>query len=183
MSDSVMRCLLLVVLLSVVSFASQAQEFRPVPMPYYGPRNISTVYEFRVVLWDDSTFMTDTRIDVVEKGNHSITVKSKKDQWRFFPKDTKSISRITLEGKKLVGIPADSCWLFKAESGRINCYSFLAEPGMTHVIAIQDGEDAPIVPLTKENMLAIIGPEDARVYKLVQKGKLIKAVIEFNAAK
>jgi hypothetical protein len=71
-------------------------------------------------------------------------------------------------------------WLFKSESGRINAYSFLAEKGMDYLIAIQQGDEGPIVPLTKDNLLPMVG-NDARLIKLVEKGKLMKAVQIFNA--
>jgi hypothetical protein len=153
----------------------------PGPRMYYGEPNISAKYQFHITLNNDSTFMARTMINLPkEKENHSITIKSKKERTTLYPADTKSISRTTSDGMRLVGIPADSCWLFKTSKGKINSYSFVAEPGMDYVIAIQNGNDGPIVPLTKDNLLAITGTENEKVAKLIEKGKLIKAIEFYN---
>lgn len=156
--------------------------YSPTPHYYYNQGSISNKYEFTVVLKNDSMFDVRTRIDLPkDKGNHSITFKTKTGKQTLSPSDTKAITRITYEGKQLYGIAADSCWLFKTDAGRINSYSFLAEPGMSYIIAIQDGENGPIVPLTKENLQAIVGTGNEKINKLLAKDKLIKAVEEYNS--
>lgn len=157
--------------------------YSPTPHYYYNQGPISNKYEFTVVLKNDSMFDVRTRIVLPkEKENHSISVKTKQGKQIFFPSDTKSVSRITMEGKQLLGIAADSCWLFRTATGKINSYSFLAEPGMTYVIAIQQGDDGPILPLTKENLIPIIGTADEKLNKLIEKGKLVKAVEVYNGS-
>src|SRR6188768_3677018 len=55
--------------------------YQYVPMQhYYGQGNISGKYEFYIILNNDSTFSTKTRIDLTDKENHSITVKEKKEK-------------------------------------------------------------------------------------------------------
>jgi hypothetical protein len=100
------------------------------------------------------------------------------------PGDTQEIYRMTASGVKISGQPADSCWLFKAVSGKISAYSYLAEVGYSYVIAIQDTEEEnqPIVPLTKKNLEAMVGtPENDNVLKLIEKGKLVKALEAYNS--
>jgi hypothetical protein len=76
---------------------------------------------------------------------------------------------MTDDGRKLVGIPTDSCWLFKASSGKITLYSFLAEEDSYTTIAMQE-EDGPIEKLDKENLLLIMG-HNYRLRKLIENGK------------
>jgi hypothetical protein len=149
----------------------------------YGQGDISARHEFTVVLTNDSTFKTMTKINLTEKGkDNSITVKGKvkKEKREIFPKDTKYISRVSPEGRIYTGVPADSCWLFKTVQGEINGYSFLAEASETLVFAIQQGNDGAIVPLTKENLLPMVESE-ARSSELAQKGKLHKALLRYNS--
>ena len=138
-------------------------------------------YNFTVVISDDSTITSRAKIDITDK-QHAIPMKVKKGVKRsIFPKETKELYRILPSGKKLSGIPADSCWLFKSVTGKINVYSSLAELGYTYITAIQNGDDGPIVPLTKKNLEAIIGtPENPRVLKLLEKNKLSQAIELFN---
>ena len=146
---------------------------------FYGSGRISVKYPFTVELKNDSTFTVKTRIEHTD-ATHALTVKDgNRKKVNISPSDTKAIFRIRADGWKIYGIPADSCWLFLSEPGYINSYSFLAEPGMSYVIAIQDGEDGPIVPLTKDNLLPILG-NDPKILKLIDKGKLVKAVELFN---
>ena len=155
-----------------------------IPSPRYnnGNSNISAKYDFHFVLKNDSTFNATTRINITNDEDNSITVKIRKVKTTFFPEDTKSISRTTYDGKLLTGIPADSCWLFKTVTGKINTYSYLAEPGFDFVIAIQDGDKGKIVPLTKENIKQMItGTEDPKIDKWIENKKFAKAIERYNA--
>jgi hypothetical protein len=154
------------------------------PMYYYygGQVQISHKYNFTIV-WKDGK-MTDTksRINLTEKKeeDHSLSLKTPDGIRMVYPSDTRAITRITSEGKQLYGIAADSCWLFKTATGKINSYSFIAELNTTYVTAIQKGEDGPILPLTKDNLVAIVGTDNPKLNKLVSKGKLLKAVHQYN---
>ena len=157
-------------------------QYMHMPM-YYGQRGaVSSKYNFTIVLKSDSSVQANnTRIDIKEK-THQFKVKSGKKKFTLKPADTKEVFRLTSEGKKLSGIPADSCWLFKAVTGTINGYSYLAETGYSYIIAIQDGEEAPIVPLTKKNLEAMIATSgNEKVRKHLEKKRLISALEEFNA--
>ena len=151
----------------------------PSPQYFYGQANISLKYKFTVVLADDSTFTARTKIDFTSD-THSLTVRgANRQKQKIYPFYTKEIFRIDENGRKISGVPSDSCWLFKCHEGKINAYSFLAEKGMAYVIAIQQGDDGPIVPLTKNNLLPMVG-NDPKIVKLVEKGKLVRAVQTVN---
>ena len=151
----------------------------PGPRYYYGTPNVSMKYQFHIILKNDSTVVDRTRINIDKDQDNSLTVKHKGNKQVIFPKDTKFIYRMTGAGLQLAGIPADSCWLFKTIRGKINGYSFLAEEGMTYVIAIQQGSEGPIVPLTKENLLPMVST-DPKAVKLAEKDKLHRAITTFN---
>lgn len=140
----------------------------------------SMTYEFRVVLKNDSIFSSRAKINVKDIKHHTIVIKGKKEKIIFSPSETKSVSRVTMEGVKIPGVPTDSCWLFKTYTGKINVYSFLAELGTQYAIAIQDGTDGMIKPLTKENLLEIIEYDNPKVHELIEKGDLIAAIKLYN---
>jgi hypothetical protein len=144
----------------------------------YGPTNISLKYRFNIELKNDSSFETRTRINL-DKHEDFLLVKVNKEKKHIVPSETKSISRITMEGRKFVGIPVDSCWLFKVRSGKINMYSFLAEENLSYVIAMQEGNDGPIVPLEKETLQGIMW-DDPKLLKLIEKKKYVKAIEGYN---
>jgi len=93
-----------------------------VPM-HYGNTQISYKHPFTIILKNDSVVSDNVRINISEK-QHSIKVKINKAEASYKPEHTKEIYRILPDGRKLTGIPADSCWLFKANAGKINSYSF-----------------------------------------------------------
>jgi hypothetical protein len=61
---------------------------------------------------------------------------------------------------KISGKPMDSCWIFFAKSGRINTYSITSEMDDPLIAYIQKGEDAPILPLTEENVSEMVKDND-----------------------
>ena len=144
--------------------------YRYMPMHHYhGPGNPSAKYDFRIVLRNDSTFTDRTRINISEGADHTLTIKHKGKAQEIFPNDTKNISRLSANGRYLTGIAADSCWLFKAVTGKINGYSALAEEGIMYVIAIQEGEGGRILPMTKENLMPMVITNQKAVLLVRQK--------------
>src|SRR5690349_3529791 len=134
------------------------------PIAYYGKAEskISPKRTFFLVLPNDSIISTFAMIKLEE--TNYIKVKDKDGNKIYYPKDTKSIYRIQPQSKmKVEGIPADSCWLFKTTTGKINAYSFVAEPGTSKIIAIQQGDNGPILPLTEENLVAMVGTANKKI--------------------
>jgi len=152
----------------------------PGPPRYYYNGPVSYRYTFNIVLKNDSAFSAKGKINFEDHKAQSLVYKSGKTRKSLFPSNTKSVSRITIDGKVLPGVPADSCWLFRTSTGKINQYSFLAEPDTPFVTAIQDGNNGVIMALTKENLLYLVGNDNARVIKLIEKEKFLKAIALFN---
>lgn len=150
-----------------------------IPVYYGGTGIVSAKHKFTIILKNDSTVTANTKIDMTDK-TQGVYVKVKgKGKEKIEPVDTKEIYRITAEGRKISGMPVDSCWLFLSAKGKINTYSNLAEVGTMYAVAIQQGDTGPIKPLTKNNLLAIVGDEP-KLKKLVERGKFIKAIDAYN---
>jgi hypothetical protein len=152
--------------------------YHNMPM-FYGGGVTSNKYAFTIILKNDSVIVTKTKIELGKV--HSVKVKRKGEKIEIKPEDTKELARLTYSGAVLKGIPADSCWLFRCGKGKINTYSSLAEEGTGYTVAIQDGENGPIVPLNKKNLENMIPVgSDEKIMKLIEKGKLVKAIDAYN---
>lgn len=156
-----------------------------VPLPRtYGNYRSSSVeftskYQLTITLKNDSTFKCSSRI-FFTKEKHFIAIKNGGNEREFFPGDTKSITRVAQNvGQNFQGVSADSCWLFKTYSGKVNCYSYIPEVHLSDIIAIQT-EDGPILSLTKENLSSMIATDDPQIIKLIDKGKLPQAIMRYN---
>ena len=159
-----------------------------VPYTYYVPSampnlyknpDISRRYEFKVVfLENDSSFIAKGKITSDEEGLNFLELKLKGAKGEVYPSETKSIARKGLDGW-ITGIPADTCWLFKTATGRINSYSFLAEPETTLIIAIQKGVKGEILPLTKENLLPMV-EDDPKATRFAEENDLFRAIKRYN---
>lgn len=150
----------------------------PSGMPYYYNRvDLSYKYEFSVVLKNGEEKKIKSKIHLADSV-HSLTYKENGEKKKLLPTETQEIYRYTNTGKKIAGVPTDSCWLFKVLEGKINGYSFLSEESSSYLSAFQNG-DGEILPLTKNNLLPIVGDDPKRV-KWVEKGNFAKAILDYN---
>lgn len=130
----------------------------------------------------DSLFSDRLQYDATGE-THVIRKGAGKTAIEYKPTQTKSVT-VVLNGQPRIGIPADSCWLFRGDVESITTYSFLPHTPQKPraVIAIQQGEN-PIVPLNKENLRAMLPKNDSDLEALVEKGHLMKAIKQFNKRK
>ncbi len=149
------------------------------PMNYGNYGTANPKFEFTVVLKSDSVINLKSRIESEEKKMYVIH-KVKKVKRKMFPNDTREIYGYSSIHGRMKGIPADSCWLFKAYSGAINSYLSLPLKDYQMVIAIQQGDDGAIVPLNKENLEATTGTEDPKIVKWLERNKLSKVLMYYN---
>jgi len=140
----------------------------------------SRKYLFTVVLRGGSTFVGKGRINITDSV-HSITLKNDQESRVFYPYETTEIYRLGRDGEKITGIATDSCWLFKTDTGRINFYSFVAEPGTPFITAIERAGTGEILPFYAYYVKEMVA-ENEKALKLAKKGKLYKALIEYNKA-
>jgi hypothetical protein len=144
---------------------------------YYGRGSISVKYDFNVVLKNGEQKIIKSKINL-QDSVHSLTYKENGEKKKLLPAETTEIYRFTQNGKKIAGVATDSCWLFKVVEGKINGYSFLSEVSTSYLSAFQAG-DGEILPLTKDNLMLVVGDDPKRV-KWVEKGNYAKAILDFN---
>jgi len=156
--------------------------YQRMPMMNFSQQGpVSRKYQFYLVMKDGGNLVTKNRIDFEDSIN-SITLKDEPKRV-IKPNETVQIFRMLPEGVKFIGIPTDSCWLFKCAAGKINTYSMLAEQDMAYSVAIQKG-DGEIVKLSKENLLELTADAyDAELVALIEKKKFLKAIQRYNKEK
>lgn len=116
------------------------------------------------LLWDDKSLKKK------DSGYHK----------KIFPNQTKSIIRMDQNSEEYTGTASDSCWLFKAITGKINAYSPVADESLTadFLIFIQLA-DGPLLPLTDENLATMV-KENEKAYGFLQKKKYRRAIEVYN---
>lgn len=187
----------LVLLFCLVSMALAQAQFVTVPntirtpggniainqriyMPiHYANSPSNPKFDFVVTLKNDSVLTFSSKVNAEDKKMY-LEQRVKKQKRKIFPDETKSIIGISDNWGKIPGIPADSCWLFKIYTRAINCYSSVPVMDAELAIAIQYGDQAPIVPLTKKNLEAITGTDDKKIVKWLAKDKLAKVIEYYN---
>jgi hypothetical protein len=74
--------------------------------------------------------------------------------------------------------------MFKVASGAINVYSkypeLYSDMNNKNTIAIQTGDDGPMVKYSEENLMKMVG-QDRDAAGLMDKKKFYKAVMKYNA--
>ncbi|WP_333818736.1 hypothetical protein [Ohtaekwangia sp.] len=153
------------------------------PMVYY--RNTPEANlkgNFIIVLKNDSTFHAHGRVDMSDSV-HRIEIRKKKMTSIIRPEDTKQVTQICGSGMKVIAIPADSCWLFPVHTGKINAYSILPYYNLDPVVvAIQKGDNSPIIPLSKKSLREMVG-NDPKLDELIEKEKFDKVIRQYNKRK
>lgn len=135
-------------------------------------------YKFYILFLNDSLVEAKARINIDDSIN-TLEWGKKEKKVVIKPTETKEIYRIDNFGKKISGIPHDSCWLFLVDTGRIRTYSVTSDIDFPLIGYIQKGKDEPILPLTKENLLPLVA-DNEKTKKLVEKEKLLKAINVYN---
>ena len=81
---------------------------------------------------------------------HNLTFKQNRTKSKLVSTDTRELTAITGTGRRIAGIPADSCRLFIAVKARIISYAYLPMELPEMIVAIRSGDEGPIVPLNKK---------------------------------
>lgn len=149
------------------------------PMYYHNNTISNRKHLFTIVLTNDSTINKKIKIDITDSV-HQLHWKENSRKVVIVPKDTKEIFRIdAATGKKISGIPMDSCWAFLVDTKKIRIYSITSEIPDPLIAYIQKDEYSPILPLTKDNLEPMIN-DNEKALALARKGKLLKALKKYN---
>jgi hypothetical protein len=106
---------------------------------------------YSIVFKDSTQILTPAKIGE-HKGNFFLYVDNETMTRSIRPNETLSITYIPKKGSPLVGVPTDSCWVFKLIEGPVNLYSVTPQPLDQFVIYIQKGNDGPMMKATKGNI-------------------------------
>lgn len=162
----------------IPSTTPESKPFSPRVFYFGSNKPLNGKYTFTIVFNDGSSVEKKAAIDIKAEV-HTIKWKENSEKYVITPNETKEIFRMDEGGKKIKGIPMDSCWAFRVGGRRIITYSVTSDVEAPTIAFIQNGREAPIVPLTKENLEPMVAGNE-KAFELVQKGKLLKAVDEYN---
>lgn len=156
------------------------QPYIPFPM---GPSKIKLVFKqakLTVQLKNDSIETLVAEFDAKSKPN-VVTVRNLNGNpiRAIKPGDTKFVSRKLPGGGSMKGIPADSCWLFKVISGKVNAYSNVPVWTQEMIVAFQF-EDGIISVINSQNLLEAMPRTDKNLLRFIRKGKWADAINYYN---
>ena len=150
-----------------------------IPMYYNNSTIANGKHLYTIVLVNDSTINKKVKIDVSDTV-HQLHWKENADKKVIVPRDTKEIFRIdATTGRKISGIPMDSCWAFLVDTKKIRTYSITSEILDPLIAYIQKDEYSPILPLTKDNLELMVS-DNEKALALAKKGKLLRALRKYN---
>jgi hypothetical protein len=135
-------------------------------------------HRFHIVLLNDSIIEAKASINISDSV-HYLEWGKREKKTIIKPAETKEIYRMDFYNKKITGIPHDSCWLFPVDTGKIRTYSIVSDIDYPLIAYIQEGNEKPILPLAKENLLPMVSG-NKKAIKLAEKEKLLKAIDVYN---
>jgi hypothetical protein len=149
--------------------------------------------EYRLKMLDSSLLFIRSKIysdDNVHNDHIILENKklSKSDSNRIrkiFPRETLNIVyHDTKNGTIMTGIPADSCWLFLAETGRLKLYTCYTPADILDVESINafQVDEGPIQKWDLDKLKEVIAGNEKALKAFDQK-RYVRAVRRFNNAK
>lgn len=148
--------------------------------PYTSEKKPTSLnHDFYVIMKNGKSYTVRTRIDITSS-EHFIEANQEELPKIVKPSDTRTLSRVVDDGRhQILGIPADSCWLFKIIPGQISAYYFLAEEKKNEFVTAVQKADGPIVPFSPQILMDMVGGDPALV-KLVNRQKFVQAIKAYN---
>ena len=148
------------------------------PSTLFTPKRGKERNYFNVALLNETIVKSYTRIDT-RTVPHAVTIMQGGQTQRLTPSQTHLISLLKDDGDEAIGIPADTCWLFKMAEGKLNVYTYLPYPEWSMVIALQKGDDGKIVRITAETLRAMIA-DNVKAVHLFNLNKWRLAIEAYN---
>lgn len=148
------------------------------PSTLFTPKKGKEKNYFNVALLNETIVKAYTRIDT-KTIPHSVTITQGNEIQRLTPTQTHLVSLLKDDGDETIGIPADTCWLFKMAKGALNIYTYLPYPDWNMVVALQKGEDGNIVRITAESLKTMIA-DNPRALQLFSLNKWRLAIEAYN---
>lgn len=148
------------------------------PSTLFTPRKGRERNYFNVALRNEKVVKAYTRIDV-KTVPHSVTIALGSEVKTLKPSDTHLVSLLKDDGDETIGIPADTCWLFKMAQGALNIYTYLPYPDWSMVVALQKGDNGDIVRITAETLKTMIA-DNPKALQLFNLNKWRLAIEAYN---
>lgn len=144
----------------------------------YDGFNTTKKYAITVLLNDGRIIDTHSQINFSESKHFIMS-----DSLKLYPENTEKIV-VHFENRDydFIGIPCDSCWLFRINdyTDQIWLYSFLPEDKRRFIVFAKTKESAsPPVLISKEFVSDMVKSSDKTVSELIQKGRLIEAIKQY----
>jgi hypothetical protein len=117
---------------------------------------------YSIVFKDSTKLITMGKIGE-HKGNFYLYVDNETVTRSIRPNETLSITYLPKKGEPMIGMPTDSCWVFKLVEGDVNLYSVTPQPFDQFVIYIEDSADNLFLNATKENFRKLLRNDRAIV--------------------
>jgi hypothetical protein len=150
------------------------------PSTLFTPKKGKEKNYFNVALLNETIVKSYTRIDT-KTTPHSVTISLGAEVQRLIPSQTHLVSLLKDDGDETIGIPADTCWLFKMAKGALNIYTYLPYPDWGMVVALQKGDEGNIVRITAESLKTMIA-DNPKALQLFNLNKWRLAIEAYNGS-
>jgi hypothetical protein len=147
---------------------------------------------FKVILKDSTSREIKSKIFFDERNASYLLAEDKKLRkddpmrvQRIYPADTRAIYKVRQDGLLLpVGMPADSCWLFKVVHGKINAYSFLPATANLHTgyFKFVQKDNGDLKKLDIEVLKTMV-QDNHKAMMLTYDNRFYEAMVEYNSRK
>ncbi|WP_158825548.1 hypothetical protein [Mucilaginibacter lacusdianchii] len=149
----------------------------------------NNTYEFSVMMRDSSikTFKSKIYTNVelhrtyLIYQNDSLSKTDPSREQKIYPEQTLEANRVDGSYGTIVGVPTDSCWLFRVIRGKINAYAKLPEKKSLKaesICAFQSGKTA-ILKLTATELGRFV-MDDEEAYTALKKKNYLAAIQAYN---
>jgi hypothetical protein len=116
---------------------------------------ISKKLPYSIVFKDSTKLITIGKIGE-HKGNFYLYVDNETVTRSIRPNETLSITYLPKKGEPMVGMPTDSCWIFKLVEGAVNLYAVTPQPLDQFVIYVESSSDNLFLTATKANFRKLL---------------------------
>jgi hypothetical protein len=148
------------------------------PATLFTPKKGKERNYFNVALKNETIVKAYTRIDT-RATPHSVTISLGDEIKQLTPAQTHLVSLLKDDGEEAIGIPADTCWLFKMARGTLNIYTYLPYPDWSMVVALQKGDNGDIMRITAETLKSMIA-DNPKALQLFNLNKWRLAIEAYN---
>jgi len=154
---------------------------------HFNYSGVSFGNHFFVVEMNDSTTLKvygtirpDSSMQYLEWKDKTVSRKDSASIKKIYPYQTKEIIRIDQNAPLLSGFSADTCWLFKAISGKITCYSPVADDELIKdfIFYIQKN-NGPILKMSPDNLESMLN-DNEKALNLFKKKKYERAIVVYD---